>query len=85
MSPSEHSIRGKVASDVRAAVARKQVRLDALSEATGIPKSTLSTKLRGRTDFTVPELFDLAGALDVPAMDLLASAFGTGGATAVAS
>ena len=52
-------------------MARKQVKLDALSEATGIPKSTLSTRLRGLSDFTVPELIDIAAALDVSAADFM--------------
>lgn len=70
MSHSEH--RQIVAGEVRAVVARKQLRLDDLSAATGIAKSTLSMKLRGHNEFTVTELIRVAIALDVPAADLLA-------------
>jgi len=69
MSQSEH--REAVAGEIRAVIARKQVRLDDLSVATGIAKSTLSTKLRGHSEFSVTELIDIAMALDVPAADFL--------------
>lgn len=71
MSHSEQTIRSRIAGEVRAAVARKQVKLDVLSEASGIAKSTLSMKLRGLSDFTVPELVDIAAALDVSAADFI--------------
>lgn len=61
-------------------MARRQVTLAALSEATGISRSTLERKLsdgdgdRGRDgDLTVTELVRLAIALDVPAADLIAA------------
>lgn len=66
--------RQAIAGEVRAAVARKQLRLDDLSATTRIAKSTLSTKLRGHSDFTVTELVLLSVALDVPAADFLAPA-----------
>lgn len=52
-------------------MARRQIKLDDLSDTTGIPKSTLSTKLRGGSDFSVPELIEIAAALDVSAASLL--------------
>ncbi|UUW88349.1 helix-turn-helix domain-containing protein [Pimelobacter simplex] len=71
MSHSELDLREATAGEVRAARARKQISLDVLSESCGIAKSTLSAKLRGLTDFTVPELIDIAMALGVSAADLL--------------
>lgn len=52
-------------------VARKQVKLDDLSAATGIAKSTLSNKMRGLSEFSVSELIAVAVALDVPARDFI--------------
>jgi transcriptional regulator with XRE-family HTH domain len=62
---------------LRDAVTRKQVTLAALSAATGISRSTLGRRLRGRGDLTVTELVRLAVALDVVAADLLACAIET--------
>ncbi len=59
---------------LREAVTRSQVTLSALSAATGIPRSTLGRRLRGRGELTVTELVRLAVALDVVAADLLAGA-----------
>ena len=72
MSRSEH--RQIIAAEVRAAVARKRVRLDELSAATGIARSTLSNKINGNSDFTVSELVEVAIALDVSAAEFLPSA-----------
>ncbi len=77
MSHSEHRgerARHAAARELRAAVARKQVTLSALSAAAGIPRSTLHNKLQGNSDLTVAELVRLAIALDVPAADLVAVA-----------
>lgn len=60
--------------ELRAILDQRQVRLAALSTATGIPRSTLHHKLRGRTGLTVSELVRIAIALDVPAADLLDTA-----------
>jgi transcriptional regulator with XRE-family HTH domain len=67
-------VRQAAARELRAAIARKRLRLTALSAATGIPRSTLHNKLRGNSDLTVTELVQLAIALDVPAADLIAGA-----------
>lgn len=77
MSQSEHRrarVRQAAASELRAAIARKRIRLTALSDATGIPRSTLHNKLRGNSDLTVTELVHLAIALDLPAAELIAAA-----------
>lgn len=74
--------REAVAAEVRATVARQQVSLSELSERTGIAKSTLSNKLRGKTDFSISELIDVAIALDVPTADLLPPAAGVAKAAA---
>ena len=68
----ERELSRAVACDLRAVAARRQVTLSALSRATGIPRTTLSRKLRGHGDLTVSELVRLAVALDVSAADLLA-------------
>lgn len=60
--------------ELRSILARRQIKLAALSSATGIPRSTLHHKLGGRTGLTVTELVLIAIALDVPAADLLESA-----------
>lgn len=46
------------------------MKITELSLASGIPRSTLNNKLRGRGQLTVAELVQLAIALDVPAADL---------------
>lgn len=53
-------------------VARRRIALTALSEATGIPRSTLHNKLRGKSRLTIVEVVRIAIALDVPAADLIA-------------
>lgn len=60
--------------ELRSILARREIQLAALSSATGIPRSTLHHKLRGRTGLTVTELVLIAIALDVPAADLLEAA-----------
>ncbi|KAA1427877.1 helix-turn-helix domain-containing protein [Nocardioides antri] len=75
MSHSEHRgerARQAAACELRAAVARKQLTLSALSAAAGIPRSTLHSKLQGHSDLTVAELVKLAIALDVPVARLVA-------------
>lgn len=77
MSQSEHrgSRIGQAAlRELRALVAHRQVKLRALSAATGIPRSSLHHKLSGRSALTVADLVVLSIALDVPAADLLARA-----------
>jgi len=77
VSHSEHcggQVREAAARALRSAIARQQIKLTALSAATGIPRSTLHNKLRGNSDLTVTELVRLAIALDIPAADLIAGA-----------
>jgi transcriptional regulator with XRE-family HTH domain len=72
MSQSEqHPERAAIAGEIRAVMARQQVSARAVSEVCGITRSTLSRKLSGRQDFSVPELIDVARALGVSAATLL--------------
>jgi transcriptional regulator with XRE-family HTH domain len=43
-----------------------------LAEQTSIPLATLNRRIQGRTSFTVDELYQVAGALDVTVSDLIA-------------
>ncbi|WP_183094567.1 helix-turn-helix domain-containing protein [Nocardioides stalactiti] len=60
--------------EVRALVAQRRMSITELAEASGIPRSTLHSKLGGRSGLTVAELVQLAIALDVPAADLFNAA-----------
>lgn len=59
------------ASQLREVITGKRITLTELSTSSGIPRSTLTRKLRGEGDLTVTELVRLALALDVPAADLI--------------
>lgn len=67
----DRRVTSAAASELREVVADKQITLTELSTASGIPRSTLTRKLRGEGDLTITELVRLAIALDVPAADLL--------------
>lgn len=69
-------VRRLAAGEIRAECARQDVSLLTLAERTGIPKSTLSNKLKGRSDFTVTELILIARALDVSAATLITAVLG---------
>lgn len=55
-----------VAANVRAELARQRKSGRAVAEALNQPASTFSRRLSGAIPFTVTELADLAGYLDVP-------------------
>jgi transcriptional regulator with XRE-family HTH domain len=55
----------QVAAEVRAYVARAQLSQHQLAEILGIPQSSVSRRLRGKTPFRVDELEKLAGVLGV--------------------
>lgn len=61
-----------VAANVRRAVADRQITKAALSEATGIPYSTLKAKMSGRRGpFTATDILALCEALSVDPNELL--------------
>ena len=67
-----------VAEEIAVLMARRgRMTNAALSEATGIEKSTLGRKLRGLADFKVSELESIAAYFDVPITDLFGSDLGT--------
>ena len=67
----DRRVTSAAASELREVVADKQITLTELSTSSGIPRSTLTRKIRGEGDLTITELVRLAVALDVPAADLL--------------
>ncbi len=64
----------RVAGTVRAAMGNSGMSQVALSEATGISRTTLSRRLNGQIPFTMDELAAIANHLGVRASDLLAAA-----------
>jgi transcriptional regulator with XRE-family HTH domain len=62
------------ANAVRVAIAAKEWTASQAAAAAGITPSTLSRRLNRETPFTIPELFALADALDVPVADLIGRA-----------
>lgn len=68
------SLTGRTAMAVEAAIdAAGQSQLG-VSDATGIPRTTLIRRLRGQSPFTIAELESIAECLGVTVSDLLASA-----------
>ncbi|WP_188113351.1 helix-turn-helix domain-containing protein [Nocardioides humilatus] len=64
-------VREATVREINALIATKKIKIAALSEAAGIPRTTLHNRLHGKGDITVAELVLLAIALDVPAADLI--------------
>jgi transcriptional regulator with XRE-family HTH domain len=62
-----------VASEVRAEAARQRCTQMQVAAIIGCGQSTVSRKLRGESEFTVPEIYALADAWDVPVSGLLPS------------
>ena len=60
-----------VASEVRAAMARKRVKQNQLAEALGLHQSAISRRLSGEIEFSITDLVAIAKLLDVPLADLL--------------
>jgi transcriptional regulator with XRE-family HTH domain len=60
-----------VAADVRAALARNRMKQSELAAATGINSSTLSRRLSGESDFTVPELRSIGQVLGMSIIQLV--------------
>jgi transcriptional regulator with XRE-family HTH domain len=67
--PGELSVR--VSAEVRAWMARKGIRQDDLAHQMGLSQQALSSRLTGRTRWTVDDLAVAAAALQVPISSLL--------------
>lgn len=66
------SLDARVAANVRAELARHQVRQGALAETIGRPANWLRRRLTGDVAFTVGEIGEIAEALGIPVAALLA-------------
>jgi transcriptional regulator with XRE-family HTH domain len=62
-----------VSREVRAWMARRDVKQEALAKALGITQPSLSMRLRGRTRWTVQDLATVSRFLDVPVSELLST------------
>jgi predicted XRE-type DNA-binding protein len=62
----------EVSGEVKAWMARRNVRQEALATALGITQPSLSMRLRGRTRWTIQDLVIVSKTLDVPVSVLLA-------------
>jgi len=70
-SPSPLQIQARLARTVRDALATAGISQSRLAELTGIPQSTISRKLSGLGNFTIPELHLIAFQLGMPMSDLI--------------
>ena len=62
----------EVSGEVRAWMARRDVKQEALAKALGMTQPSLSMRLRGRTRWTIQDLVIVSKTLDVPVSVLLA-------------
>jgi predicted XRE-type DNA-binding protein len=62
----------EVSGEVKAWMARRNVKQEALATALGITQPSLSMRLRGRTRWTIQDLVIVSKTLDVPVSVLLA-------------
>jgi predicted XRE-type DNA-binding protein len=60
-----------VSGEVKAWMARRDVRQEALAKALGMTQPSLSMRLRGRTRWTIQDLVIVSKTLDVPVSVLL--------------
>jgi transcriptional regulator with XRE-family HTH domain len=60
-----------VAAEVRAAIGRARVKQSDLADQVGMHRSTMSRRLAGDSEFTIPELTAIANALGVELASLL--------------
>lgn len=65
------NINQRIASKVNAAIEASGIKKVALSEKTGMPSSTLNSKLRAYTPFTVEEVFRIAEVISCDPILLL--------------
>lgn len=70
--PNELNTRSeRVAEEVRAEMARRQISVNALSEESGVPISTLRRSVNGQRPFTIQELFVITHLLDTTVVDIV--------------
>lgn len=70
--PNELNARSeRVAEEIRAEMARQQVTVDALSEKSGIPISTLRRSVKGHRPFTINELFVITRLLGISVVEII--------------
>lgn len=70
--PNELNARSeRVAEEVRAEMARRQISVNALSEESGVPISTLRRSVNGQRPFTIQELFVITRLLDTTVVDIV--------------
>ena len=62
----------EVSGEVRAWMARRDVKQETLAKALGMTQPSLSMRLRGRTRWTIQDLVIVSKTLDVPVSVLLA-------------
>ena len=61
----------RVAEEVRAEMARRQISVDAMSEESGVPISTLRRSVKGQRPFTIQELFVITRLLGTTVVDIV--------------
>lgn len=70
--PNELNTRSeRVAEEVRAEMARRQISVNALSEESGVPISTLRRSVNGQRPFTIQELFVITRLLETTVVDIV--------------
>ena len=70
--PNELNARSEwVAEEIRAEMARQQITVDALSEQSGIPISTLRRSVKGYRPFTINELFVITRLLGISVVEII--------------
>lgn len=75
--PNELNTRSeRVAEEIRAEMARQQISVDALSEKSGIPISTLRRSVKGQRPFTINELFVITRLLGISVVEIIQRAEG---------
>jgi len=72
--PNRDTYRAAVAGEVRAAIARAGMRPADVAAATGISRTALSQKLRGRAPIHAEEIFEIADVLGISAGALVEAA-----------
>lgn len=70
--PNELNTRSeRVSEEVRAEMARRRMSVNALSEESGVPISTLRRSVNGQRPFTIQELFVITRLLDISVVDIV--------------
>ena len=70
--PNELNTRSeRVAEEVRAEMARQKITVNALSEESGVPISTLRRSVNGQRPFTIQELFVITRLLETSVVDIV--------------